>query len=181
MNRKAFNRINYGLFIVAAAADGKRNGCIVNSLHQVTSSSPYKFSLTVNKSNETFKTIEAAGSFAATVLAKDTPKDLVDLFGYKSGRVVDKFEGFDVQTDEAGNPYVKDHALARKVIGDDDVVDQLFVVTKTRLIDFIAKDSTQGEYYLDLLMIAKYLERIADHATNIAEWVLFSITGRHET
>ena len=104
MNRKAFNRINYGLFIVAAAADGKRNGCIVNSLHQVTSSSPYKFSLTVNKSNETFKTIEAAGSFAATVLAKDTPKDLVDLFGYKSGRVVDKFEGFDVQTDEAGNP-----------------------------------------------------------------------------
>ena len=76
MNRKAFNRINYGLFIVAAAADGKRNGCIVNSLHQVTSSSPYKFSLTVNKSNETFKTIEAAGSFAATVLAKDTPKDL---------------------------------------------------------------------------------------------------------
>ena len=113
MNRKAFNRINYGLFIVAAAADGKRNGCIVNSLHQVTSSSPYKFSLTVNKSNETFKTIETAGSFAATVLAKDTPKDLVDLFGYKSGRVVDKFEGFDVQTDEAGNPYVKDHALAR--------------------------------------------------------------------
>lgn len=107
MNRKAFNRINYGLFIVAAAADGKRNGCIVNSLHQVTSSSPYKFSLTVNKSNETFKTIEAAGSFAATVLAKDTPKDLVDLFGYKSGRVVDKFEGFDVQTDEAGNPYVR--------------------------------------------------------------------------
>ena len=46
-------------------------------------------------------------------MAKDTPKDLVDLFGYKSGRVVDKFEGFDVQTDEAGNPYVKDHALAR--------------------------------------------------------------------
>ena len=69
--------------------------------------------MTVNKSNETFKTIETAGSFAATVLAKDTPKDLVDLFGYKSGRVVDKFEGFDVQTDEAGNPYVKDHALAR--------------------------------------------------------------------
>ena len=64
---------------------------------------------------------------------------------------------------------------------DQALVDQLFVVTKTRLIDFIAKDSTQGEYYLDLLMIAKYLERIADHATNIAEWVLFSITGRHET
>ena len=113
MNRKAFNRINYGLFIVAAAADGKRNGCIVNSLHQVTSSSPYKFSLTVNKSNETFKTIEAAGSFAATVLAKDTPKDLVDLFGYKSGRVTDKFAGRAAETDSNGNPYLKEHMVSR--------------------------------------------------------------------
>ena len=113
MNRKAFSRINYGLFIVGAELDGKPQGCIVNSLHQVTSSMPFKFSLTVNKSNETFKAIEAKGSFAATVLAKDTPKDLVNLFGYKSGRVVNKFEGFDVERDGAGNPYVKDHALAR--------------------------------------------------------------------
>lgn len=113
MNRKAFSRINYGLFIVGAELDGKPQGCIVNSLHQVTSSMPFKFSLTVNKSNETFKAIEAKGSFAAAVLAKDTPKDLVNLFGYKSGRVVDKFDGFDVERDGVGNPYVKDHALAR--------------------------------------------------------------------
>ena len=113
MNRKAFSRINYGLFIVGPELDGKPQGCIVNSLHQVTSSMPFKFSLTVNKSNETFKAIEAKGSFAATVLAKDTPKDLVNLFGYKSGRVVNKFDGFDVERDGAGNPYVKDHALAR--------------------------------------------------------------------
>ena len=73
MNRKAFNRINYGLFIVAAAADGKRNGCIVNSLHQVTSSSPYKFSLTVNKSNETFYTFlfSALGSLPLSRLWED--------------------------------------------------------------------------------------------------------------
>ena len=57
--------------------------------------------------------MEAAGSFAATVLERGTPKELVDLFGYKSGRVVDKYEGFQVETDGAGNPYVKDHALAR--------------------------------------------------------------------
>ena len=49
-------------------------------------------------------------------MGADAPGEIIDLFGYKSGRVVDKFEGFDVQTDEAGNPYVKDHALARKVI-----------------------------------------------------------------
>lgn len=113
MNRKAFNRINYGLFIIGAQGESQPQGCVVNSLHQVTSSQPYKFSLTVNKSNETFKAIEAKGSFSATVLAKDAPKDLVDLFGYKSGRVVNKFDGFEVETDGAGNPYIRDHALAR--------------------------------------------------------------------
>lgn len=113
MNRKVFDKINYGLFIVGAAAEGKFQGCIVNSLHQVTSSNPPKFTLTVNKSSETFKAIEAAGSFAATVLSKDAPKELINTFGYKSGRVAQKFEGLDVGVDGAGNPYVKDHALAR--------------------------------------------------------------------
>lgn len=113
MNRKAFNRINYGLFLVGAAFEGKFQGCVVNSLHQITSTNPAKFSLSLNKSNETYKAVEASGSFAATVLERNTPKDLVDLFGYKSGRVVDKYEGFQVETDGAGNPYIKDHALAR--------------------------------------------------------------------
>ena len=113
MNRKAFNRINYGLFLVGAVLDGKYQGCVVNSLHQITTSTPAKFSLSLNKSNETFKAVEAAGSFAATVLARDTPKELVDLFGYKSGRVVNKYEGFQTETDGAGNPYIQDHALAR--------------------------------------------------------------------
>ena len=113
MNRKAFNRINYGLFLVSAAGEGHGQGCIVNSLHQVTSSLPFKFSLTVNKSNETFKAIEAAGSFAATVLSRETPREVVELFGYKSGRVTDKFAGFQVETDGNGNPYIRAHALAR--------------------------------------------------------------------
>lgn len=113
MNRKAFNRINYGLFLVSAAGESQPQGCIVNSLHQVTSSNPVKFSLTVNKSNETFKAIEATGCFAATVLARDTPKALVDLFGYKSGRAVNKFADYQVQTDGSGSPYLSDHALAR--------------------------------------------------------------------
>ena len=113
MNRKAFDRINYGLFLVWAALDGRFQGCVVNSLHQVTSTNPIKFSLTLSKSNETFKAVEAAGSFAATVLSKDTPKERIDLFGYKSGRVVDKFEGLPVETDGAGNPYLRDYALSR--------------------------------------------------------------------
>lgn len=113
MNRKVFDRINYGLFLVGAAQGEKYQGCIVNSLHQITATNPYQFSLTINKSNETFKAIEASGSFVATVLAQDTPKELVNQFGYKSGRIVDKFSGYEVSLDEAGNPYLKEHALAR--------------------------------------------------------------------
>ena len=80
------------------------------------------------------------------------------------------------------NAYVeKDLELSRKVIEDDDVVDELFEEVKTTLIDFIAENKgEQGGDALDLLMVAKYLERIADHATNIAEWVEFSITGIHK-
>lgn len=113
MNKKAFDRINYGLFVIGASQEGQLQGCIVNSLHQVTATNPFKFTLTVNKSNETCKAIEATGTFAATVLSQDTPEDLVKLFGYKSGRVVQKFDGLNVGFDEAGNPYLKDHALAR--------------------------------------------------------------------
>lgn len=73
----------------------------------------------------------------------------------------------------------KDLELAKSVILYDDVVDNYFDEVKNELITLISKDNSSGEYYIDLLMIAKYLERIADHATNIAEWVEFSITGKH--
>ena len=73
----------------------------------------------------------------------------------------------------------KDTALAEQVILHDDIVDDFFEQTKTALIRWIAGKPEDGEYALDLLMIAKYFERIGDHATNIAEWVVFSVSGIH--
>lgn len=73
----------------------------------------------------------------------------------------------------------KDVELARQVIKDDDFVDQSFVTVKEKLESIIHKDGRLASSGLDLLMIAKYLERIGDHATNIAEWVEFSVTGIH--
>lgn len=71
--------------------------------------------------------------------------------------------------------------LARRVMEADDEVDRLFMENKQELIDFIAcNKGDQGKTAIDLIMVAKYLERIADHATNIAEWVEFSITGVHK-
>ena len=74
----------------------------------------------------------------------------------------------------------KDLSLAKSVFEDDDIVDNLFNDVKNDLIALIREDSKNGGRALDLLMIAKYFERIGDHASNIAEWVVFSITGNHD-
>lgn len=74
----------------------------------------------------------------------------------------------------------KDLELARTVIAQDDVVDDLFADFKQQLIKKINENVKNGEQATDMLMVAKYFERIGDHATNIAEWVIYSITGEHE-
>lgn len=79
---------------------------------------------------------------------------------------------------ESVNAFVrKDLALAQWVIRYDDLVDNLFTVIKFDLIEVIHQNSASGSQALDLFMAAKYFERIGDHATNIARWVIYSITG----
>lgn len=74
----------------------------------------------------------------------------------------------------------KDFDLAKKVSESDDVIDELFDKVKEETVEIIQRDKALGEEAIDLMMIAKYLERIGDHAVNIAEWVAFSITGSRE-
>jgi phosphate transport system protein len=74
----------------------------------------------------------------------------------------------------------KDVELAQSVITRDDVVDALFSTVKKDLIALVHENANNGEQAFDLLQIAKYYERIGDHAVNIAEWVIFSITGIHK-
>jgi phosphate transport system protein len=75
----------------------------------------------------------------------------------------------------------KDIELVKEVISYDDTVDQLFDIIKNELVDLVREDRDSKEQVIDLLMIAKYLERIGDHAQNIAEWVYFAIKGEHYT
>ena len=118
----------------------------------------------------------------------DQAEDIAEIITYLGGRTGDTHTqiqkmaraaiGMVVDSVDA---YVrKDLVLAEKAIQEDDVVDNYFTEIKRDLIAWIAQQPQDGEYALDLLMIAKYLERIGDHATNIAEWVIFSITGKHE-
>ena len=116
----------------------------------------------------------------------DQASDIADLYRYTSG-TEDKTSA-DLRemaqesvkmVNESIDAFVRrDLVMAREVIAYDDVVDRWFERIKTDLIAAISADNTKGEYYLDLLMVAKYLERIGDHATNIAEWVEYSILGK---
>ncbi len=74
----------------------------------------------------------------------------------------------------------KDIAMAESVIAYDDVVDDLYITIKKDLIHLVHEDAKNGEQAFDLMQIAKYFERIGDHAVNLAEWVIFSITGTHK-
>ena len=118
----------------------------------------------------------------------DQASDIAEIIGFLNGRI-----GTDAQyicqmavaamrmVTESVEAYVKrDVAMAEATIQHDDVVDDLFLKVKESLIQMISANPKDGEYALDLLMIAKYFERIGDHATNIAEWVVFSVTGVHE-
>lgn len=82
---------------------------------------------------------------------------------------------------ESIDAYVrKDLSLAQSVIDYDDVVDDLYLAIKSDLIRLVHENADNGEQAFDLLQVAKYFERIGDHAVNIAEWVIFSISGKHK-
>ena len=116
----------------------------------------------------------------------DQAEDIVDLIPKMSGSAEEgplqkMASAAQAMVTEAVDAYVKqDLALAKKVMGDDDIVDAYFNQVKSDIIAMIAANPGDGEYALDLLMIAKYFERIGDHCTNIAEWVEFSLTGIRE-
>jgi len=117
----------------------------------------------------------------------DQAEDIGEIVTFLHGRTADEHgklremarAASNMVTDSVDAYVKKDTRLARSVIGCDDVVDGLFDQVKDGLIETIARNPADGEYALDLLMIAKYFERIGDHAVNIAEWVVFSITGEH--
>ncbi len=116
----------------------------------------------------------------------DQASDIAEIVTFLSGacghnRHIDEMARATIKmVTEALDAFVRrDLELARSVISYDDVVDTLFDKCKKDLIEDIRTAPDDGGRVLDLLMIAKYLERIGDHATNIAEWVEFSITGTH--
>lgn len=115
----------------------------------------------------------------------DQAEDIAEIVTFLDGRTVGEmklisemaYKTIEMVTASVDAFVKKDTVIAEKVIEQDDIVDNYFSDIKTSIINWIANNPEDGEFALDLLMIAKYLERIGDHATNIAEWVIFSVTG----
>lgn len=101
MDTKSFNNISYGLFVLTSARDGKHNGCIINTLQQLTSD-PYRVSICVSKADYTHDMIMAERKFNVSVISQAATFDLFRRFGFQSGRDVDKFDGFSDYA-ESGN------------------------------------------------------------------------------
>ena len=118
----------------------------------------------------------------------DQAEDIAEIIKFLNGRTVENgaliremASAAIKMVTESVDAFVKhDIMLAEKVVSDDDIVDRYFDQVKQKLIERIAQQPADGEYALDLLMIAKYFERIGDHAVNLAEWVNFSVTGVHK-
>lgn len=117
----------------------------------------------------------------------DQASDIVEIAPYvvRSGlesetHIRDMAEATIRMVSESVESFVRtDEKIARLVISHDNLVDELFDRVKAELIQSIAERKHNAEALIDLLMIAKYFERIGDHAENIAEWVIYSITGKH--
>ena len=118
----------------------------------------------------------------------DQAEDIADIIPLLNGRTGAEFVDLKLMAEatckmvtDSIDAYVRqDVKLARMVLEHDDIVDDAFRKMKDTLIKMITDNNADGEYAVDLLMITKYFERIGDHATNIAEWVEFSVTGIHK-
>lgn len=118
----------------------------------------------------------------------DQAEDIAEILPFLNGRTGAELEDFKPMAEatckmvtNSIDAYVNgDLELVRTVMEQDDVVDNAFSKVKNTLINMISENTADGEYAIDLLMIAKYFERIGDHAVNIAEWVEFSVNGTHK-
>lgn len=108
----AMFKISYGLYVVTANRDGKQNGCVINTVNQLTSD-PVRLCITVNKQNYTNEMITATGMFNLSVLTEEVNFDVIKRFGFSSGRDTDKFDGFaDIATADNGIVYLTKYSNA---------------------------------------------------------------------
>ena len=111
MNKVALYKISYGLYIVTSGQDGKFNGQIANSMFQVTSN-PATVAISINKENYTYGLIKLSRKFVVSILAQSAPMNFIGLFGFKSGRDVNKLQNIKTKTSATKVPIVLENTVA---------------------------------------------------------------------
>lgn len=171
---KAIHNISYGIYVLTAKTD-KNNGCIINTLMQVTST-PEQVSVTVNKSNETTRMIMETGKFNVSILDQNTKFDLIQRFGFSTGKTVDKFVGFlGYSIAENGIPYITQNTCAYISVKVNNVVD---VGTHITFIGEIVEDVVLArtkpmtyDYYFNFVKPKTEVKRTNGYVCNICGYV----------
>ncbi len=122
MNKSAFYKLSYGLYVITSGKEGRYNGQIANTVFQVTSDPP-TVAVSINKQNFTHEHILTSRRFAVSILEEATPMTMIGQFGFKCGRDINKFEGIGTRIGKTGIPVVTEHAVAfieAEVVGEMD-------------------------------------------------------------
>lgn len=155
MDKKAMNNIACGLFVLTAADGNKQNGCIINTVMQVTDT-PLKISVTVNKSNYTTSIIEKTKRFNVSVIDESAKFSLFERFGFASGRDTDKFEGFsEMEMAENGIYYIKEATnayLSAEVVEAVDVGTHIMFVAEVTQAEVLSDipSATYSYYHMNI-------------------------------
>ena len=174
---------------VELAGKVKANGHVIDQMERDIESRCMKLLLHQQPVAKDLRLISAALKMITDMeRIGDQAEDIADIVTVLNGHTMEGMELIDemaretikMVTDSVEAFVKKDVELAKKVIAQDDIVDDYFSKVKCGIISLITESFADGEVALDLLMISKYLERIGDHATNIAEWVIYSVTGMHK-
>lgn len=112
IDKKAFHHMNYGLYIISSHSQEHFAGCVVNTCNQVTSE-PARMSVTIHKENDTAKTIMESQTFGVMVLTEEVSMDTIGMFGFRSGKEIDKYQAFETKKDSLGNKYFTSGVNAR--------------------------------------------------------------------
>ena len=174
---------------IAGAKKVKEQGYIIDQMEREIESICLKLLLQQQPVAKDLRGISAALKMITDLeRIGDQAEDIAEIITFLGGRTGEEWHDIRIMaeatikmvTDSIDAYVMQDLNLARSVLDYDDVVDDAFDRVKQTLIKMISENVADGEYAVDMLMIAKYFERIGDHATNIAEWVEFSVTGIHK-
>lgn len=141
LDRRVFRDLSYGLYIVSSRDGDRYNGQIVNTVIQVTSE-PARVAVIINKQNLTHEFIVKSGMFGVSVLDETTPMTFIGLFGFKSGRDIDKFAKIGFKLGVTGCPLVTEHALS---VLEARLIDQIDLGTHTIFIGDTVNSETLRE------------------------------------